>query len=827
MGLAQMNLIAKLSIAHAMILISALGFGAVFAYAYVNISDNLKEIRSIDEDTKLVAVVQAIGAMTHELQKERGASAGFIASGGTEFRANLNSQRKSSDETLKAFQNAVAGSSFSTGLRAKINGVNKQIDAMARFRSQVDALSLSVPEAAGIITKLNRDAIGMLPTLGNEMSSNKAARSVQRHAIFMTSKDILGLERAIGSAGFAQATANGTGFPAETLARFINLKTQRETLLDVYRPLASAAMFSQLQRVLNSPEARAVERLSNIALTGTPEESAAVGAEKWFQVITAKIGKFKQVEDAAKAEIVEYIRADAEASKHFLQTNLLKLAIIVFIIGLVSTLLVIFSVRSIKRVTNRVEALAAGDVESEVIMATQPDLAKITAALHVFQATELEQRKQSEIQFGLEASSVKGIERIVRDVENANFASRLRLRDLSGPSKVLGTGINQILETAEETFTAQSERDQAVLKSQKLEALAQEKAIAELNQVVAACSNGIFDQRMNVDTLEGVWREVSDGINQIASTCEKSLGEIRHIMLSLTEGNLTNRMNGAYSGTFNEISDATNTSLEKLHDAFFRISDGASSIDSAVAKLESSTKDLSNSSESQAIAVRTSVSSRDELARILEENTHHLTQCQSLIGQLNTKTTESQKVAEKAVATMSSIEGASSEISAIVATIDDIAFQTNLLALNASVEAARAGEAGKGFAVVASEVRSLAGRCAEASSQIGGLISQSVDQINAGASNVRHTGEAIDEIRHTMGDVLQMIDTIAQAGHQQASGVSELGTTMSELESSARSNLTLAKNNSQLTEQLIQLKAELSATVSDFLQEPVDASSAA
>ena len=74
----------------------------------------------------------------------------------------------------------------------------------------------------------------------------------------------------------------------------------------------------------------------------------------------------------------------------------------------------------------------------------------------------------------------------------------------------------------------------------------------------------------------------------------------------------------------------------------------------------------------------------------------------------------------------------------------------------------------------------------------------------------------MSEIRLTMGEVLTMIDTIAAAGNQQADGVHALGTTMAELDATAKSNLALANDNSRLIEDLMDLKGQLQSAVSVF-----------
>jgi methyl-accepting chemotaxis protein len=171
---------------------------------------------------------------------------------------------------------------------------------------------------------------------------------------------------------------------------------------------------------------------------------------------------------------------------------------------------------------------------------------------------------------------------------------------------------------------------------------------------------------------------------------------------------------------------------------------------------------------------------------------------------------------------MEGITASSRKIADIIGVIDGIAFQTNILALNAAVEAARAGEQGRGFAVVASEVRTLAQRSAGAAKEIKGLITESVEKVEAGSAQVNEAGRAMDEIVSQVKRVSDLIGEIGSATHEQTQGISQIGDAVSQLDQVTQQNAALVEESAAAADSLNQQASRLVEAVGIFTLDTSD-----
>ncbi len=226
--------------------------------------------------------------------------------------------------------------------------------------------------------------------------------------------------------------------------------------------------------------------------------------------------------------------------------------------------------------------------------------------------------------------------------------------------------------------------------------------------------------------------------------------------------------------------------------------------------------DLSSRTEQAASSLQQTAASMAQFAEGLRGSAVSAADASRLAAEASEVASRGGQTVQGVVATMDGIAQGSRRIGEITGLIDGIAFQTNILALNAAVEAARAGEQGRGFAVVAGEVRSLAQRSAEAAREIKGLIGESTQQAQAGATQVAQAGETMAAIEESVRRVEAIIRALTETAGLQSQGVGEVNAAVSQLDQATQQNAALVEQSTAAAHSLKEQAGQLAELVGTF-----------
>ncbi len=730
---------------------------------------HVSELRQIEEMVELAVVASAL---VHETQKERGMSAGHLASKGAKFEDALGKQRKVADERraafevlLESFDSALHGKDLESTLVRAMDGFSR-LDGM---RAKVSALEVAVPDAVAYYTDLNTALLGTVDVMAAASSNSELTTRISAYASFLKAKEQAGLERATVSSAFAT-----DAFAPGQYSRFIGMVTSQRVHTAGFLAAASPEARSFFHKAVQGSHVNEVDRMRGF-VRQSQKRSKTIAAAGQFAGYGGLIHQFKnyvlrrnpkyatRIEDQYRQlteRLAEYASAVPPESPHAAAVVTYRETLDEYRDNAKAVAQMIAAGHSTEQIDAAVKISDGPAVAALNMMMTTGGFGVDPAACFAEYTGKINSMKQ------------------VEDYLSGELAARANELAASAALARLVLGAVTVL-----TISLTAIGGFLIIRSIL-------SALGAMREGMREIEAGDLTYRLGVDSedeLGQLARSVNSLVERLCGTLESVVAQSSYLERAsdelLNAASQMSREAGGMSERSNSVAASSVQLTSNLDRVAQMVQETTSNIGSVSTAVEEMSTNLSEVTE------RVSGVSQDVItaSAAVEELSTSAVGVSGMATEAVTTTEQAVASAKAADEMMQALSVAAAEASGMVQTIDDIAGQINLLALNATIEAASAGESGRGFAVVANEVKELAGQTASATDEIRDRIGEmqqntesALGAMRANLEIIANTGDTSRQIDNSVGEQRQAASEIAETIVRTAEAAKSIAGTVEE-----------------------------------------------
>lgn len=428
---------------------------AVSLYLIVDATMRLSEAGAVGQR---ISASPGIAALMHELQRERGMSAGYLASRAGAFRSELAAQRSATDEAVIEYHKEVSALGGAGEIGATMSRVEDALNSLDIMRRSVDRLEAAPKEMVAFYSEFIAGLLALASDVANGVRDPAIAREAAVLRAILVAKEKAGQERAAGNSGYAAGA-----FDVPTLTRLTTLIGEQEAALNDARHLAAPELQSAMDQLQSSP---VVERVK--ALRAKAAENLASGvplgipASDWFAATTDRIEQMNKVAELSTNRlVVETRRYGDGALMALIFWSVAGVACLALSAGL-CTWLNRTLVKPLVSLIDRVREVGGGRTDVVIPEASRPDeLGQLGRALDTFRANIIERERLETAERRAASERDQRRTRLEKQVADFRLQAQTAMEDLKTVATQMFGASAEIVDAADRARSGAKDADGA------------------------------------------------------------------------------------------------------------------------------------------------------------------------------------------------------------------------------------------------------------------------------------------------------------------------------------------------------------------------------